>query len=146
MCCALPMARRLRSSARTPRGACVIALGAHMAAGLFAADESLCQRVQRAGERTGERVWRLPLYEEYREALKSDVAEMKNSAGNRYSGVGVSAAFLKEFAEGYPWAHLDIAGMAYLDSPKSPWPRGATGYGVRLLVDMLREWPQASSV
>ncbi|HLE30357.1 MAG TPA: leucyl aminopeptidase [Anaerolineales bacterium] len=130
----------------TLTGACVIALGAHMAAGLFAADESLCQRVQRAGERTGERVWRLPLYEEYREALKSDVAEMKNSAGNRYSGVGVSAAFLKEFAEGYPWAHLDIAGMAYLDSPKSPWPRGATGYGVRLLVDMLREWPQASSV
>jgi len=124
----------------TLTGACVIALGAHMAAGLFASDEALCQGLQRASERTGERVWRLPLYEEYREALKSDVADMKNSAGNRYSGVGASAIFLKEFAEGYPWAHLDIAGMTYLDSPKSPWPRGATGYGVRLLVDWLREW------
>lgn len=124
----------------TLTGACAIALGRGMAAGLFDTDAALGDRVRRAAERTGERVWPLPLYPEYRDGLKSDVADMKNSAGDRYGGVGVSAAFLKEFAEGYPWAHLDIAPMAYLDGPKAPWPRGATGYGVRLLAELLRAW------
>lgn len=123
----------------TLTGACVVALGT-LAAGLFATDEALCARLVQASDRTGERLWRLPLYDEYRDLIKSDVADMKNSAGSRTSGVGVSAAFLKEFAEGYPWAHLDIAGVAFLDGPKAPWPRGGTGFGVRLLVELVREW------
>src|SRR5574341_1130742 len=124
----------------TLTGACVIALGEHMAAGMFGSDDGLRERIQRASEASGERVWPLPLYEEYRERINSDVADMKNSTGNRYAGIGVSAAFLKEFAEGYPWVHLDIAPTAYLNKANSPWPKGATGFGVRLLVEMLRGW------
>ncbi len=124
----------------TLTGACSIALGRGMAAGLFSNDENLLERVRRAADVAGERVWPLPLYEEYRERLNSDVADMKNSAGDRYAGVGVSAAFLKEFAEGYPWAHLDIAPVAYDDHAKTPWPKGGTGFGVRLLVELLQEW------
>jgi len=124
----------------TLTGACVVALGEHMAAGMFGSDDGLMERIRRASEASGERVWPLPLYEEYRERINSDVADMKNSTGNRYAGIGVSAAFLKEFAEGYPWAHLDIAPTAYLNKANSPWPKGATGFGVRLLVEMLRGW------
>jgi leucyl aminopeptidase len=121
-------------------GACVIALGTGVAAGLFGTDDGLIERVRRAALETGERVWPLPLYDDYRERINSDVADMKNSAGDRYSGVGVSAAFLKEFAEGYPWAHIDMAGMPLNEKGKAPWPRGATGYGVRLLVELARRW------
>jgi leucyl aminopeptidase len=124
----------------TLTGACVIALGENMAAGVFGSNEGLIDRIRRASDASGERAWPLPLYEEYRERINSDVADMKNSAGNRYSGIGVSAAFLKEFAEGYPWAHLDIAPMAFLNKAAAPWPQGATGFGVRLLVEMLRGW------
>lgn len=141
---ALVYARRYNPAAvidlATLTGACSIALGRGMAAGLFESDAALGQRLRRAAEASGERVWPLPLYPEYRDLLKSDVADMKNSTGDRYAGVGSSAAFLKEFAEGYPWAHLDIAPMAYLDNAKAPWPRGATGYGVRLLAEALRAW------
>jgi leucyl aminopeptidase len=122
----------------TLTGACVIALGSGVAAGLFGTDEALIERLRRAAGQTGERVWPLPLYDDYRERLNSDVADMKNSAGDRFSGVGVSAAFLKEFAEGYAWAHLDIAGMFTMEKPRAPWPRGATGFGVRLLVELVR--------
>jgi leucyl aminopeptidase len=124
----------------TLTGACVVALGEYMAAGVFANDDGLMARIRRASEASGERVWPLPLYEEYRERINSDVADMKNSAGDRYAGIGVSAAFLKEFAEGWPWAHLDIAPMAYRNKADAPWPKGATGFGVRLLVEMLRGW------
>jgi len=141
---ALVYARRYEPAAvidlATLTGACSIALGRSMAAGLFDTDAALADRVRRAAEVSGERVWPLPLYPEYRESLKSDVADLKNSTGDRYAGVGSSAAFLKEFAEGYPWAHLDIAPMAYLDNAKAPWPRGATGFGVRLLAEALRAW------
>ncbi len=124
----------------TLTGACVVALGENMAAGMFGNDDGLMERIRRASEASGERVWPLPLYEEYRERINSDVADMKNSTGNRYAGIGVSAAFLKEFAEGYAWTHLDIAPTAYLNKADSPWPKGATGFGVRLLVEMLRGW------
>lgn len=122
----------------TLTGACAIALGRNMASGVFSNDASLTDRLRSAADRTGERIWPLPLYPEYRDALKSDVADIKNSAGDRQGGVGVSAAFLQEFVGGYRWAHLDIAPMGYRDSPQPPWPRGATGYGVRLLADFLR--------
>jgi leucyl aminopeptidase len=122
----------------TLTGACVVALGKGQAAGLFGTDEKLIEQLKAASARTGERIWQLPLYDEYIEVMKSDTADLKNSGG-RYGGVGASAAFLKAFAEGYPWAHLDIAPIAYLDKDKPYTPKGATGFGVRLLVQFVRD-------
>jgi len=124
----------------TLTGACIVALGSDMAAGLFGSDDALMAKLRAASDRTGERIWPLPLYEEYRERINSDVADLKNSGGDRFAGIGISAAFLQEFAEGYPWAHLDIAPMAYLSRPKTPWAKGGTGFGVRLLVELLQSW------
>jgi leucyl aminopeptidase len=122
----------------TLTGACVIALGKDMAAGLFSNDDSLRDNLVAAGEDTQELVWPLPLWEAYRKAIDSDVADMKNSGG-RFGGVATSAIFLKEFTD-YPWAHLDIAGMALTEKGNSYIPRGGTGFGVRLLVSFLQNW------
>lgn len=122
----------------TLTGACIVALGEDMAAGLFSTDDRLRDRLVAAGEHTRERVWPLPLWDEYLEAIKTDVADIKNS-GDRFGGVATSAMFLKQFTT-YNWAHLDIAGMA-LSSKGNPYtPKGGTGYGVRLLVEMLQNW------
>ena len=131
----------------TLTGACVTALGENVAAGYFSNDDQLAQKVDAASKVSGEKLWRLPLYDEYRDKIKTDYADMKNSGG-RNSGVGSSAVFLEEFTQ-YPWAHWDIAGMA-LDNtgPTSHYPRthlphiirGATGFGVRALVALARNW------
>jgi len=119
----------------TLTGACVIALGKGMAAGCFSNDETLRDQLMAAGQAAAERLWPLPLFEEYREVLESDVADVMHTGG-RYGGVGASATFLKEFTD-YPWAHLDIAGMSYSPEKTSNayTPKGATGFGVRLLVE-----------
>ncbi len=120
----------------TLTGACVIALGEGVAAGLFASDEALAVQVQRAAEATQERVWRLPLYEDYRDKIRSDYADLKNSGG-RNGGVGTSAYFLYHFVQGadsYSWAHLDIAGMMFNNETKGYHVKGGRGYGVRLLI------------
>lgn len=122
----------------TLTGACIIALGKGMAAGLFTTDDSLRDRLVAAGNATQERVWPMPLWDDYKKAIKSDVADIKNSGG-RYGGVGTSAIFLKQFTD-YPWAHLDIAGVALSDKDNAYTPAGGTGYGVRLLVEFLRNW------
>jgi leucyl aminopeptidase len=122
----------------TLTGACVIALGDGTAAGIFCNDESLQDKLVASGKKTHERLWPLPLWDDYRQKIKSEVADMKNSGG-RYGGVGTSAIFLKEFTD-YPWAHLDIAGVAMPDKPGEYAPPGATGFGVRLLVEFLRSW------
>ena len=122
----------------TLTGACIVALGKGMAAGLFSTDDSLRDRLEAAGNSTQERVWPLPLWDDYKKAIKSDVADMKNSGG-RYGGVATSAMFLKQFTD-YPWAHLDIAGMALSDKDGDYTPAGGTGYGVRLLIELLRNW------
>jgi leucyl aminopeptidase len=122
----------------TLTGACVVALG-HYATGLFGRDTKVLERLKRAGEKTGERLWELPLWEDYSEDIKSDYADVKNSAG-RWGGAITAAAFLAKFAEGYPWAHLDIAGTAWTDKEKAYTPKGGTGMGVRLLVQFLRDW------
>jgi leucyl aminopeptidase len=125
----------------TLTGACVIALGSAVAAGLFCNDDALRQKLVNAGNDTYERLWPMPLYEDYCKRIKSMVADMKNSGGHG-GGVGSSAYFLKEFTD-YPWAHLDIAGMALITEgfESGPYtPVGATGFGVRLLVDFLRNW------
>lgn len=122
----------------TLTGACVIALGAHVAAGVFCNDEMLSQKLVKSGEATHERLWPLPLWDDYKKAIKSSVADMKNSGG-RMGGVGTSAIFLKEFTN-YPWAHLDIAGMVLTEKEDGYITTGAVGFGVRLLVDFLRNW------
>ncbi|MCB0044910.1 MAG: leucyl aminopeptidase [Caldilineaceae bacterium] len=124
----------------TLTGAVSIALGQGMAAGLFANDDALRDGLLAAAEQSSERLWPLPLYDEYKESIKSDMAEVKNGAG-RFSGVGSSAKFLEHFTEGYPWAHLDIAGMAWASSSPNPFtPAGAVGFGVRLLIDFVNAY------
>lgn len=119
----------------TLTGAVGIALG-KVRAGLFANNGNLQDALMAAGDRSGEKLWPFPMDAEYMDAIKSDMAEVKNSGG-RGGGVSSSAKFLEHFAEGYPWAHLDIANMAWSDSEKgAETPKGATGYGVRLLVEL----------
>lgn len=123
----------------TLTGSCVVALGQGIAAGLFANNADLQGKLVAAGESTQERLWPLPLWDAYRKAIDSDVADMMNSGG-RMGGVGTSAIFLREFTD-YTWAHLDIAGMALQEKAgKAYTQRGATGFGVRLLVEFLRNW------
>ncbi len=122
----------------TLTGACVIALGENMAAGLFSTDETLQDKMVAAGKITHERVWPLPLWDDYLTIIKSDVADMKN-VGGRFGGVGTSAIFLKQFTD-YPWMHLDIASMALAEKGSGYIPFGGTGFGVRLLVEFLLGW------
>ena len=123
----------------TLTGACVVALG-NECAGLFSPDDKLAARLAEAGDLTGDRLWRMPLWDEYREMVKSDVADVRNSTG-RWAGAVTAACFLETFASGYPWAHLDIAGPAYNEHVTSLGPKGATGFGVRLLVHFVENWP-----
>lgn len=119
----------------TLTGSCVVALG-HEVAALFSNSDPLAQALFDSAEKTYERVWRLPLYEEYGEDLKSDIADIKNT-GSRDGGAIKASMFLKEFVGNIPWAHMDIAGVAFNDKPKGYLPRFGTGFGVRLLVDFL---------
>lgn len=122
----------------TLTGACIVALGT-LAAGLFSKDDTLAARIEAAAKATNERVWRLPLWDEYAEQIKSDVADVKNTGG-RPAGSITAAKFLEKFAENMPWAHLDIAGPAATEKDAPYQPKGGTGFGVRLLVQMLRDW------
>ncbi|MEK6978519.1 MAG: leucyl aminopeptidase [Candidatus Hydrothermarchaeota archaeon] len=121
----------------TLTGACVTALGNH-ASGMLGNDEALKAKVKRAGEATGERVWELPLWEEYQEQIKSDVADMKN-VGGREAGAITAAAFLSRYVGDTPWVHLDIAGTAWTTKDLPYTPRGATGVGVRLVARLLKD-------
>jgi len=128
----------------TLTGASVVALGRGIAAGLFSTDDSLRDKLVAAGANTHERLWPLPLWDDYKKAIESDVADIKNTGG-RTGGVATSAVFLKEFTD-YPWAHLDIAGMALSDKDDAYTPAGGTGFGVRLLTDYLRNWQSQTSM
>lgn len=122
----------------TLTGACVVALGDKVA-GLFANDARWGRQVQEAAERAGEKVWPLPMEEEYLEALKSNTADLKNTHGrSRYAGAINAALFLGEFTE-KPLVHLDIAGPAYTEKNHALGPAGGTGFGVRTLVELLKE-------
>jgi len=120
----------------TLTGACVVALG-HEASGLMGNDQRLIDSLIRAGQRCGERVWQLPLWDGYGEAMKSDIADLKN-AGSRDGGSITAGWFLKQFVGDTRWAHLDIAGTAWCDKARPCSPKGATGVGVRLLIEYLR--------
>jgi len=115
----------------TLTGAIIIGLG-HEYAGLFSNDDALAQRLTAAGLATGERVWRMPLDEAYDKQIKSNIADMKN-VGGRPAGSITAAQFIQRFVNGKPWAHLDIAGMAWSTKDAAVIPKGATAFGVRLL-------------
>jgi leucyl aminopeptidase len=120
----------------TLTGACVVALGAE-AAGLFSTDDELARKLIESGERVNERLWRLPAWDEYKDLIRSEWADMKNSGG-RWGGAISAAVFLKEFVDCPSWAHLDIAGTAYAESENAREARGANGAGVRVTIDFLR--------
>ncbi len=115
----------------TLTGAIIVGLG-HEFAGLFSNDDSLSQKLTAAGQATGERVWRMPLDEAFDKQIRSDIADMKN-VGGRPGGSITAAQFIQRFVNGKPWAHLDIAGMAWSTKDAAIVPKGATAFGVRLL-------------
>ena len=124
--------------AATLTGAVVVALG-YVNAGVFANDEKMYERFNRATEEAGEKFWRLPLDEEYKENIRSNIADIVNSGG-RWGGAVNAAMFLKEFAEDTPWLHLDIAGTAWMEDNK-PWiAKGPSGIAVRSLVEFAKDF------
>ena len=139
---ALGYAQRLKPAAMvdlaTLTGACIIALGSHCMA-LMGNRPGWNEQVKEAASRSGERAWEMPLWPEYTEAIRSDVADVKN-VGDGKAGTITGAAFLKEFVGEVPWVHLDIAGVAWTDADKGYRRKGATGAGVRLLVELARRW------
>jgi leucyl aminopeptidase len=125
----------------TLTGAVVVALGRRIA-GLMANDDELATRLETAAARAGERLWRLPLPDDYRKDIDSEVADIKNIGGPGSAGTIVAGLFLREFVAGVPWAHLDIAGTARSDAADGYTTKGATGFGVRTLVELLRTYGQ----
>jgi leucyl aminopeptidase len=122
---------RLMVDLATLTGAIIISLG-HEKAGLFSNDDRLAERITAAGAAVDEPVWRMPLGEAYDKLIKSDIADMKN-VGNRSAGSITAAQFLQRFVGKTPWAHLDIAGVAWAKADRDVTPKGASGFGVRLL-------------
>jgi leucyl aminopeptidase len=123
----------------TLTGACIVALGANVA-GLISNNPRLAEKLKHSSEKTGEEIWQLPLNDDYMEMIKSDYADIKNVGTGRVAGTITAAAFLASATENTPWAHFDIAGTAWVQSgskDKSYNPKGATGFGVRLILDYL---------
>jgi leucyl aminopeptidase len=139
---ALTYARRLGCThlvdAATLTGSVVVALG-YINVGLFSSDDPLAERVLKASRAAGEKMWRMPVDEEYKEQLKSEFADMAN-VGGRPGGAITAALFLREFAEQTPWVHLDIAGTAWLEDSKPYMSKGPTGVGVRTFVNLAMGW------
>jgi len=124
--------------AATLTGAVVVALG-YVNAGIFASDDQMYQRFANANQQAGEKMWRLPLDDEYKEIIKSNIADIVNSGG-RWGGAISAAMFLKEFAEDTPWIHLDIAGTAWMEENK-PWiAKGPSGIALRSLVEFVKSY------
>jgi leucyl aminopeptidase len=124
--------------AATLTGAVVVALG-YINAGIFASDDQMYDRFAQAMKQAGEKMWRLPLDDEYKDLIKSNIADMAN-AGSRWGGAIFAAMFLKEFAEDTPWIHLDIAGTAWMEDQK-PWiAKGPSGIALRSLVEFVKGW------
>jgi leucyl aminopeptidase len=121
----------------TLTGACVVALGEKIA-GVFSNDENLAESLLSSSVKTHERCWRMPLPNDYKDLLKSDFADINNMSGTRWGGAVTAALFLSEFVENTPWAHMDIAGPAYLKKGHAYCGPGGTGFGVRLLCDFLK--------
>jgi len=123
----------------TLTGSCVHTLG-NEAAGLLGNEQKLIDKIKKSAEITGERVWQLPLWDEYREQIKGELADINNVGEGRQAGTITAAAFLENFTGNCPWAHLDIAGTAILSKPKYYHSKGATGYGIRLIINLIENW------
>lgn len=121
----------------TLTGACMVALGSQ-AAGIVGNDNQLVQKLIETAEKNGERYWQLPLWEEYFDSLKSDIADMKNT-GSRWGGASTAGVFLQKFVKDVKWAHIDIAGVAFLEKPQKELIKGASGAGVRTLLNYILE-------
>ena len=139
---AITYAKRLKPSAiidiATLTGACVIAFGNEVIA-MMGNDRNLLDALKKSGEKTYERVWEMPLFEEFGEYLKSDIADIRN-IGGKNGGLITSAYFLNEFVGNTPWVHLDIAGTAWIEKEKPYVPKGASGIGTRLIFDLIKEF------
>jgi leucyl aminopeptidase len=124
--------------AATLTGACVVALGA-VHGGVFANDDEIYARFEQARKTAGEKFWRLPLDDEYRDMIKSNIADIVNSGG-RWGGAITAAKFLQEFVDDKPWIHLDIAGIAWMEENK-PWiAKGPSGIAVRSVIEFVRSF------
>jgi leucyl aminopeptidase len=123
--------------AATLTGACVVALG-NVNVGVFANDDAMAKKWGEAHKRAGEKMWRLPLDQEYFESIRSGIADIMNSGG-RWGGAVTAAMFLKEFVADTPWIHLDIAGTAWIDDNKAWIAKGPSGIAVRSIVEFTRE-------
>ncbi|MGH2684338.1 MAG: leucyl aminopeptidase, partial [Actinomycetota bacterium] len=122
----------------TLTGACKVALGDHIA-GLMGNHDGLLEQLEAASDRSGERVWRLPLPRDYRKQIDSEIADIKNTGG-RSAGALTAGLFLEEFVDGRPWAHLDIAGPARSEDDREELVKGGTGFGVRLVLELLADF------
>ena len=120
----------------TLTGACMVALGT-VASGIMGNNEDMISRLIETGKDSGETFWQLPMFKEYKDSLKSDIADMKNT-GSRYGGASAAGVFLQEFVKDVKWAHLDVAGTAYLEKPQKELIAGATGVGVRTLLNYVK--------
>jgi leucyl aminopeptidase len=123
----------------TLTGACIIALGTEALA-VLGNNQNLIDQLLSSGDKVGDRGWQLPLWKEYNELLRSDIADMKN-IGGREAGTITAACFLQRFAGDTPWVHLDIAGTAWTEKEKPYRPKGPTGVPVRMIIDALQNWP-----
>ena len=122
----------------TLTGACMVALGTH-ASGIMGNNKDLINRIIEVGEKSGEKYWEMPMFEEYFDSLKSEIADMKNT-GSRWGGASAAGMFLQKFvSKDVKWAHIDIAGTAFLDKPQKELISGATGVGVRTLLNYILE-------
>lgn len=119
----------------TLTGACVVALGSHIS-GIMGNDDELIERLIETGKEAGEKLWKLPMDREYFDSLKSDIADMKNT-GTRMGGASIAGVFLQEFVKDTKWAHIDIAGTAYIEKPQKEFIAGSTGAGVRTLLSYI---------
>ena len=119
----------------TLTGACVVALGSHIS-GIMGNDDELIERLIETGKEAGEKLWKLPMDREYFDSLKSDIADMKNT-GTRMGGASIAGVFLQEFVKDTKWAHIDIAGTAYIEKPQKEFIAGSTGAGVRTLLNYI---------
>ena len=124
--------------AATLTGACAVALGEKIA-GVFSFNDDLAKAIVNSGQKTHERCWHMPLPEDYKDLIKSDFADIHNMSSSKYGGAITAALFLSEFVDGANWAHIDIAGPAYVKKPVAYCNTGGTGFGVRLFCDLLEK-------